>query len=139
MSYERKFCGLSEYTRFQNIRPLTKSIDLSKWGRSENACAQPILNLLFWGCLRPIWPQMSHIFSFSFKYHISNAFEHLRLLRGHFTKDQILLQKYWIFDVDLYPQYSFEASEIILWANWKSLANATFILRTIISNLPIPW
>ena len=31
MSYERKFCGLSEYVRLQNVRPLIKSIDRSKW------------------------------------------------------------------------------------------------------------
>ena len=37
MSYERKFCGLSEYVRLQNIRPLIKSIDLSKCGRPENS------------------------------------------------------------------------------------------------------
>ena len=39
----------------------------------------------------PIWPKMSHITSFSLKYHISTALFLLRPLRDHFTIDMILL------------------------------------------------
>ena len=35
MSYERKFCGLSGYVQFQNVRPLIKSIDRSKCESAE--------------------------------------------------------------------------------------------------------
>ena len=42
--------------------------------------------------MRPIWPQMSHIRPFSFKYHTKIAFCILRLLRGRFPIDLISLQ-----------------------------------------------
>ena len=104
----------------------------------KNLCAHYYLNLGFWGCLRPIWPQKSHISSFLIKYHISNAFEHLMLLRGHFAIDQFLLQKQWYLASDLRPQYSFEANEITLWANWLPLTNTTSIWRTKIFDSPEP-
>ena len=93
MSYELKFCGLLEYVRFQKIRPLIKSTGLFKWSSVEIARAHPNLNLQFRGCLRPLWPQMSHISSFSLKYHITIAFVHLRLFRGRFVIGWILLHK----------------------------------------------
>ena len=42
--------------------------------------------------MRLIWPQMSHIRPFSFKYHTKIAFCILRSLRGHFPIDLISLQ-----------------------------------------------
>ena len=41
----------------------------------------------------------------------------LSLLRGHFAKDLIFFQKHEFLYVSLWPQYNFEASEIILCAN----------------------
>ena len=75
---ERKFCQLLGILLVRNLRSLLKSTDPSKWDWVEIDSAQPNLSLKFRGCLRPIWTQMSHISSFSFKYHI---FVHLRLLR----------------------------------------------------------
>ena len=91
MANERKFTQLSSFFQGKHLRPLIKSINWFEWGLAENACAQPILNLWFWGFLRPEWPQMSHICSFSLKCHIWIAFVNMRLLRDHFATGQILL------------------------------------------------
>ena len=48
MSYERKFCVLSEYVRLQHVRPLIKSVDWSKWDSVDfGKCAnsQVMVNL----------------------------------------------------------------------------------------------
>ena len=104
MSYERKFCGLSEYVRFRKFRRLIKSTKWFKRDRMDFAYADLKSNFKFWGCLRPVWPLKSHISSFLFKYHIALAFFHLRLIRGHFAIDLILLQKPGFLHVDLWPQ-----------------------------------
>ena len=81
------------YLRFIKVRPLIKSTAFFKRRSVEIACAHPNLNLQFRGCLRPLWPLMSHIGSFTLKYHISIAFVHLRLFRGCFVIGWILLHK----------------------------------------------
>ena len=43
MSYERKFCVLSEYVRLQNVRPLIKSIDRSKCESAETCHAKHLI------------------------------------------------------------------------------------------------
>ena len=43
MSYERKFCGLSEYVRLQNVRPLIKYIDRSESESTETRNANRLI------------------------------------------------------------------------------------------------
>ena len=74
MSYERKFCGLSEYVQVHKVRPLTKSSDLSELNSTILAYAHMKSNFKFRGCLRPLWPQKSRISFFSFKYRIAMIF-----------------------------------------------------------------
>ena len=74
MSYEWKFCQLSEYVQVKKVGPLIKSTPLFKWNSVEMACAQAHFNLWFRGCLRSLWPLKSHISLFSVKYHISTTF-----------------------------------------------------------------
>ena len=45
------------------------------------------------GCLRPIWPQTYNISYLSCKYCSEIVFFDLKLIRGHFAIDQILLKK----------------------------------------------
>ena len=66
MSYKRKFCGLSEYVRLQNVRPIIKSTALFKQGLVDLVYAELKTIIEFRGFLRTVWPQKSHISSFSF-------------------------------------------------------------------------
>ena len=63
-----------------------------------------------WGCLRPYWPQKSHISSISFKYDISIAFFQLRLLIGHYALDLILLHRQDFLHIYLCHQDNFEVT-----------------------------
>ena len=65
-----------------------------------------------------VWPQKAYISLFSFNYHIAIAFSHMRLFRTHFALDLTLLQKQEFSNIDLQPQYNFEASQIILGDEW---------------------
>ena len=96
MSYERKFCGLSEYVRFRKFRRLIKSTKWFKRDRMDFAYADLKSNFKFWGCLRPVWPLKSHISSFSFKY-IVLEFPPLRLIIEQILINLILLQKHGFF------------------------------------------
>ena len=116
VSYQRKFCGLSEYVRLKNVRLLIKSIDQSKCDSAELAYAHLKYNFKFRGCLRSLRPLKFHISLFSFKYHITMVFLTLRLSIGHFAIDLILLQKLGISHSVLWPQQRFEVSGIILYA-----------------------
>ena len=93
---ERKFCQLSGFVRVNKLRPLIKYTDRFKQDLGELAYADLNSNFKFRGCLRPIWPQKSHISSFSFKYHIAIAFVHIWQLTGYFVIDLILLQRHGI-------------------------------------------
>ena len=104
MSYERKFCGLSEYVRLQKVRPLIKSTDRSKQDLVDFGYADLKSNFEFRDCLRSVWPQKGHICSFSFKYHIAMVFFILRLNIGHFAIDLFLLQKNGFSHSSLWPQ-----------------------------------
>ena len=88
-----------------------------KQGLVELGCAHLKSNFKFRGCWRSLWPQTSHIRSFLFKYHVTLAILCIRLFRGHFATDLILLLKPGYLQFDLNPQNCFEASEILLWAN----------------------
>ena len=90
-SMEREFCQLSEFVRLKKLRLLIKSKDWFKQDLGEFAYADLNSNFNFRGCLRPIWPQMSHISWFSFKYHIKISFVLLRLLTGNFAIELLLL------------------------------------------------
>ena len=97
----RIICHMNgNFVGFQNI----KSTKWFKRDRMDFVYADLKSNFKFWGCLRPVWPLKSHISSFLFKYHIALAFFHLRLIRGHFAIDLILLQKPGFLHVDLWPQ-----------------------------------
>ena len=89
---EREFCQLLGFVRFEKLRPLIKYTDRFKQHLGELAFADLNSNLKFRGFLRPIWPQKSHISSFSLKYHISIAFVHIWQVTGYFVIDLILLQ-----------------------------------------------
>ena len=60
MSYEREFCGLSEYVQHQKLRPLIKSTALFMQG---------VVDLVY-ADLKSIIEFGGFISSFSFKYHI---------------------------------------------------------------------
>ena len=87
--------------------------------------------------MRPVWPQKFYISLFLFKYHIPIAFRCMRLFRGLFEIDLALFQKKQFGHIDLWPQYNFEANEIILGAKWQSMTIVTPILRTMISDSPL--
>ena len=91
MAMEREFCQLSEFVRLKKLRLLIKSKDWFKQDLGEFAYADLNSNFNFRGCLRPYWPQKSHISWFSLKYHIKIAFVLLRLLTGNFAIGLILL------------------------------------------------
>ena len=93
MSYERKFCGLSEYVQLQNVRLIIKFTDVFKQDAADLAYADLKSNFKFRGCLRSIWPQISQISSFSLKYHIANAFFNQIFLPGHEVIDMTLFNK----------------------------------------------
>ena len=90
---EREFCQLLEFVRFKKLQPLIKYTDWYKQDLEELTYADLNSNFKFRGCLRSIWPQMSHVSSLSLKYHIAIAFVHLRLTTCHFGIELILLQK----------------------------------------------
>ena len=113
-----EFCENSEYVHILHIRRPRKTIQRFTWDWADFAYADLKSSFQFWGCLRPIWPLKSYICTFSCKCHISLAFCYLRLFNGLFAIDLILLQKLQKIQSDLWPHYSFEASEIILGANW---------------------
>ena len=82
---ERKFCQLSGFVLVKKLRPIIKYTDRFRQDLGELAYADLNSNFKFRGCLRPIWPQMSHISSLLFEYHVAIAFVHLRLLTDHFA------------------------------------------------------
>ena len=89
---ERKFCQLSGFVQVKKLGPIIKYTDWFKQDLGELTYADLNSNFKFRGCLRPIWPQKSHISSFSLKYHISIAFVHIWQVTGYFVIDLILLQ-----------------------------------------------
>ena len=91
--WNENFVSFLGFVQVKKLGLIIKFTDWFKQDLGELTYADLNSNFKFRGCLRPIWPQKSHISSFLLKYHISNAFEHLMLLRGHFAIDQILLQK----------------------------------------------
>ena len=58
------------------------------WRIQNSSCNSEAI----WGYLRLIWPKMSQIRPFTYKYHTKIASCLLRLLRGHFLIDLISLQ-----------------------------------------------
>ena len=83
MPMERKFCQLSGFVQVKKLEPIIKYTDWFKQDLGELTYADLNSNFKFRGCLRPIWPQKSHISSFSLKYHIANAFLNQVLLPGY--------------------------------------------------------
>ena len=73
MSYEQKFCGLSEYVQVQEVRPLTKSSDHSELNSAILAYAHMKSNFEFRGYLRLLWLLKYQISYFSSKYENSEA------------------------------------------------------------------
>ena len=98
---EREFCDLLGYVQFWNIEQLIKSTDVFMCNRVDFANAHPNSNLQIRGCLRSIWPLKLYIIQFSLEYHIVIAFWDLRLQRGHFIIDLILLLKQGFFPFGL--------------------------------------
>ena len=56
MSYEREFCGLSEYVRLQKVRLIIKFTDRSKQDLVDLGYADLKSNFEFRGCSRSVWP-----------------------------------------------------------------------------------
>ena len=134
---EREFQQLSGFEQVKKLRTLLKFTGRFKQDMGELAYADLNSNFKFRGCLRPIWPQKSHISSFSFKYHIAIAFVHIWQLTGYFVIHLILLQRHGILQNGLQPQKRFEVREIVLGAIRWSLTKETSIQWTMTSHLPL--
>ena len=70
---ERKFCQLSGFVRVKELGLIIKFTDWFEQDLGELVYADLNPNFKFRGCLRPIWPKISQISLFSFKYHIAKA------------------------------------------------------------------
>ena len=61
MAMEREFCQLSGFVRVKKLQLLIKYTNWFKQHLGELPYADLNSNFKFRGCLRSIWPQMSHI------------------------------------------------------------------------------
>ena len=91
---EREFCGSSD-GYFKNSRKSSSEWKfVFFWQVADSANAELKFNLRFCGYLRPIWPQTLSASLFLFKYCVEMIFFHFSPIRGRFSLDLILLQKY---------------------------------------------